>query len=244
VRGILTYHSIDGSGSPVSVPPEAFDRHVTHLASAGIRVASVAEILAGGTDGDAVAITFDDAFANFASEAWPRLADHGFPVTLFVATARVGATNAWGGRDQPGIPTLPLLDWDALGRLADAGVSLQAHSRSHVDLRRVSDAQLEDEVAGAIAEITARTGARVTGYAYPYGAYDPRVVAGVARAAEWACTTRFGPLHPADGVHELPRLDAYYFRGPAGLVSWGTARFRARIRLVRARRWIRQLGAA
>jgi len=241
VRAILTYHSIDRSGSPISVPPEAFSDHLSGLVARGVRVLGVPELLADEADGHAVAITFDDALATFASEAWPRLAGLSAPVTVFVATGRVGATNAWGGCAQPGIPTMPLLDWDALARLAEEGVRLEAHSRSHMDLRRASDAQLEDEIAGAVAEIAARTGRRPTGYAYPYGAFDARVVAAVARVADWACTTRFLPLRPTDRRHELPRLDAYYFRGRAGFSTWGRRAFSARIQVVRARRWLREL---
>lgn len=242
MRGILTYHSIDRSGSPISVAPSAFERHVSSLACGSPRVTHVSDVINPASGSQAVALTFDDGFANFATEAWPRLADRGLPVTLFVATDRVGTTNAWGGRDQAGIPTMPLLDWDALGRLAETGVDLGAHSRSHADLRRVSDAQLEDEIAGAMEEITTRTGRPVRGFAYPYGACDLRVVSAVARVAAWACTTRFAALRLTDGQYELPRLDAYYFRAAAGLESWGTAGFRARIGLVRTRRWLRGMG--
>ena len=38
MRAILTYHSIDESGSPISVDPDAFRRHVRWLASGRVRV--------------------------------------------------------------------------------------------------------------------------------------------------------------------------------------------------------------
>ena len=125
MRAILTYHSIDNSGSPVSVTPAAFRQHIEWLASGSTRVLSLGDIVHGSQSDDAVALTFDDGFENFSTEAWPLLRAHRFPATLFVVTGQVGRTNAWQGREEPGIPTLPLLGWAALERLAGDG----CHSR-------------------------------------------------------------------------------------------------------------------
>ncbi|TFG50637.1 MAG: polysaccharide deacetylase, partial [Gemmatimonadales bacterium] len=45
MRAILTYHSIDDSGSPISVAPEQFRAHVRWLQSGVIRVVPLAELL-------------------------------------------------------------------------------------------------------------------------------------------------------------------------------------------------------
>ena len=39
MRAVLTYHSIDDSGSPISVRRDAFQRHVKWLASGQVAVA-------------------------------------------------------------------------------------------------------------------------------------------------------------------------------------------------------------
>jgi len=235
MRAILTYHSIDGSGSPISVDREAFREHVAFLASGAVRVTDLAGVLAAPADADAVALTFDDAFANFATEAWPLLRERRLPVTLFVVSAHAGGTNDWGGRAQPGIPTLPLLDWDALGRLAEEGVTLGAHSRTHPDLRRLDDAALADEVAGSGEAVAARTGRRPEAFAYPYGAHDARV-AGAAAAYRFACTTALRPLRGAEDARRLPRLDAFYLRSGGAIRRWGTPRLAAWLRWRRALR--------
>jgi hypothetical protein len=36
----------------------------------------------------------------------------------------------------------------------------------------------------------------------------------------------------------LPRLDMYYFNRPEALDAWHTARFRARLQAIGARRWV------
>src|SRR5690606_37701023 len=60
MRAILTYHSIDESGSPISVSREAFRAHVRWLASGAVKVRPLAELVDARDGGDAVAITFDD----------------------------------------------------------------------------------------------------------------------------------------------------------------------------------------
>jgi peptidoglycan/xylan/chitin deacetylase (PgdA/CDA1 family) len=153
MRAILTYHSIDSSGSPISVAPDAFARHVVWLASGRVSVEPLAAIVQGGdcaADGrDRVALTFDDAFENFGTVAWPRLRASGLPATVFVVSEHVGGTNRWDGVPAPGIPELPLLSWDALGACAAAGADIGAHSRTHPHLPDLPAAARQDELATA-----------------------------------------------------------------------------------------------
>ncbi len=241
MRAVLTYHSIDGSGSPVSVDEAAFARHVEWLASGAVRVVGLLELPDLDAGSDAVALTFDDGFASFRDKAWPLLRAHALPVTVFVVSDHAGRTNAWGGREEPGIPTLPLLDWEALARLAEEGVELGAHSRTHPDLRPLTGGALEDEVAGAAERMTAATGRRPRSFADPYGLWSPGAVAAASRSYRVACTTEHRPLLAGrEDPYRLPRLDAWYFRR-RGLDGWGTAPFRARIMARGALRRLRAL---
>lgn len=239
MRAILTYHSIDPSGSPISVAPEQFARHVKFLASGAVRVLPLETLLDDSDPRPAVALTFDDGFENFASEAWPRLREHGLPTTVFVATQRVGGDNRWEERDTPGIPTLPLLDWEQLGRLAADGLSLGAHSRTHPHLASLSAAQLSDEVEGSRSDLATRLGVDARGFCYPFGEVDERSRAAVERVYRWACTTELAALAPQLDRSRLPRLDAYYLREPGALEAFGSARFRLRIFARRQARRVR-----
>lgn len=244
MKAILTYHSIDPSGSVISVAPDRWREHARWLAGGAVRVVSLEELVRLPADADAVAVTFDDAFANFASLAWPPLREHRLPVTVFAVSDRAGGTNAWGGRDEPGIPTLPLLDWDTLGRLTEEGVAVGGHSRSHPDLRAVDAAALDDELAGCAARIEAETGRPPSAFAYPYGLTDARVRAAVAATYQVACTTELRALDPRDAPHALPRLDAYYWREPGMLERWGTPAFRRHLWLRARGRQVRRTLAA
>lgn len=235
MRAILTYHSIDESGSPISVGREAFRAHLRWLASGSVRVLSLAELVVDQDDGDAVAITFDDGFQNFADEVVRPLEDASIPSTVFVVPEHVGGENDWGGQSVPGIPSLPLMDWKTLGTLAERGVSLGAHTRRHRDLSHVRGAALEDEVAGCVERMAAELGPRPSSFAYPYGAVDETAATVVRDVFALACTTELRALRPGDDRALLPRLDMYYFRERGQLESWGSTSFRGRL-------WLRAQG--
>ncbi|MCC6989200.1 MAG: polysaccharide deacetylase family protein [Acidobacteria bacterium] len=244
MRAILTYHSIDASGSPISVAPDAFARHVAWLAGGRVSVEPLAAIAQGddcAADGrDRVAITFDDAFENFGTVAWPRLRASGLPATVFVVSGHAGGTNRWGGVASPGIPELPLLTWEALGACAAAGADIGAHSRTHPHLSRTSAAARLDELAGCRDTIAARLGVTPESFAYPYGDCDASVVRDTAAVFARACTTEYRQVGVSDSVHRLPRLDMFYFQGPAALDDWGRPAFLRRIAMRRAARALRQ----
>lgn len=235
MRAILTYHSIDASGSPISVSPEVFRAHCQFLASRKVRVLPLASLFEDPAADDVVALTFDDGFANFATEAAPCLEAHGLPSTVFVVTDHVGGSNDWGGRVSSNVPHLPLLGWDDLLSLQHRGVTLGAHTRRHRLLTDLRGNELLDEVQGGIDRLASVAGRRPEAFAYPYGAVDSVVAAVVRGASVWGCTTELRALGRREDRALLPRLDMYYFRSPGQLEAWGTAAFRSRL-------WLRSQG--
>ncbi len=225
MRAILTYHSIDPSGSPISLDRDAFRRQMAWLATGRVRVMRVADLLAAPPDGDAVALTFDDGCRNLAIEAAPLLAESGFPWTLFVVTDRVGGTNDWTGGRGFNIPELQLLDWKQLGRLAEQGVEIGAHTRTHPRLASLGAAEAADEIEGSAQRITSELGIRPAGFAYPYGELNEAATGAAGRTFDWAVTTELRSLGRSEDAHRLPRLDAFYLREPGRLEAWGSSRF-------------------
>jgi peptidoglycan/xylan/chitin deacetylase (PgdA/CDA1 family) len=236
MRAILTYHSIDDSGSPISVSPKAFDAHVRWLTSGAVRTLSLGDIQETAEAAEnAVAVTFDDGFLNTRG-AIERLLEAGIRPTLFVVTGHVGGNNDWGGRDQAGIPRLPLMTWDDLGRLAGRGLGIEAHSRSHPRLSGLSLTQLDDELGGCCEDLRNRLGVRSTCVAYPYGDVNADVA---SRAAKWftsGVTVEMGALTDDSRPMLLPRLDMYYYRAAGAIESWGSVSFAVRLKSISLRR--------
>lgn len=239
MRAIFTYHSIDASQSAISITADAFRRHVAWLASGAVRVVPLEALMTLPPHANAVALTFDDGFANFAELAAPLLARHELPATVFVATEHVGGTNAWRGACAPDIPTMPLMDWSDLGRMSDLGFRIGAHSRTHPHLTELPPAVLVDEIDGCADRIQRELGVRPNAFAYPYGSVNEQV-AHAAGGFQFGLTTELRTLRAREDPRWLPRLDMYYFRAGNWLEAYGSARFRqylwvrSRARRVRA----------
>lgn len=183
---VLAYHLIGaGTRSPVDLPSATFRRQMEELREREIEVVPLSRVVAALEAGDPVprdqvAITFDDAFRNFDDHAHPVLEELQLPATLFVPTDFVD-----GAAPGPlaGAEKLPPVSWGRLRELAEGGlVELGSHSRSHPDLRGLSEAALEDEVAGSRAVLAERTGCQPLAFCYPRALRAPHVEAVVAES--------------------------------------------------------------
>jgi len=239
MRAILTYHSVDTTGSPISVSPREFSTHVKWIASGAVRVVPLQELSQIPERTDALALTFDDGLQSAIEIAGPTLRDHALPATFFIPTAHVGGDNRWGGGDDASIPVMPVADWDTLGRLADEGFEIGAHTRTHPRLPMCDDAQLTDELEGAIEDIVTHIGHTPRSFAYPYGTIDDRVRRAVTRRYAIGCTTELRVLQNTDPRECLPRLDAWYLRQPGRLQAWGSLRFSGYLGMRRVARRLR-----
>jgi peptidoglycan/xylan/chitin deacetylase (PgdA/CDA1 family) len=243
MRAILTYHSLDTTGSPISVSPEVFRAHCEFLASGRVPVVPLETLVENPPAGDAIALTFDDGFVNFETHAAPLLEQHALPATLFVVSDHVGGHNDWGGRPAGNVPHLPLLSWPALAALQNRGVKIGAHSRRHRPLAQLQADVLADEVQGSVLHIESALGRRPAAFAYPFGDVSPRAAAAVRAVCPLACTTALRALGSSEDPVLLPRVDMYYFRERGQLEAWGTAAFRSRLWLRGQGRRLRQLAA-
>ncbi len=241
MRAVLTFHSVDRTDSVLSVTPEQLGSMVRGIRASGHTVVSLRALLSQPDGEDQIALTFDDGFRSVFEEGLPVLRKEGATATLFLTTGHVGGQNDWP--TQPDwAPKHPMMSWDEVRALHDAGWEVQAHTVSHPDLRALDDAEVRSEMARSDDEIEARLGRRPDQFAYPYGAVDGRVAALARDRYAVNVTTEMAAL---DGRGEddlrgsgIPRLDTYYFRHPRWHRGFGGARFRA---WVAARAGIRRL---
>ncbi len=202
---ILMYHSVapyTDDPHHITVTPRRLDQQLRLLRRAGLRGVAVADLLSAVAAGRAhglVGLSFDDGYADFADHALPLLLRHGCTATVYAISGRLGGHNVW---DEPA-PRKELLTAAALREVADAGMEVGCHSRTHVRLPGLDDAALRRQTADARAELSDALGREVTGFCYPYGAVDARAVAAVEDAGfDYACAI-WRSAHT--GRHALPR---------------------------------------
>jgi peptidoglycan/xylan/chitin deacetylase (PgdA/CDA1 family) len=160
---------------------------------------------------DGVAITFDDGFSNFLEYALPELKRYAFPATVFVVNRHVGGRNDWPSQ-APGIPVLPLMNWDELAAIARDGISIGAHTLTHPSLTELSPEELENEIRDSKSELEQRLLREVGLFAYPYGHWDDAVVETAKKQFGVCCTTELNYVDGEWDAWTLPRIDAYYLR--------------------------------
>lgn len=237
MRAVLTLHGIGLEDDPLTLRADELEALLDRLDATGHAIVSLDELLARPGHPDRVALVFDDALASVADEALPILARRDLVSTVFVVTGHVGSDTAWPGQPA-GIRPRPTMGWSELQALIEAGWSLGSHTVSHPRLTRCDDATVARELSAAHDAIVAHTGRAPVAFAYPYGDLDGRVMDHVQRHHRTALGTRLAPLDPAvDHPLALPRIDAWYLRGPL-LTALGTPAFGPLLGLRRrAREW-------
>jgi peptidoglycan/xylan/chitin deacetylase (PgdA/CDA1 family) len=169
---VLCYHHFgDQAKGRMVMAASAFREQMQYLKDNGYRVISLRDFLEFTRLGRqipqrAVVLTFDDGYRSFRQLAYPVLKQLGFTATLFVYTDYVGA-----GRNA--------LSWQDLRELAAEGFDVQAHSKTHGDLRRTAgepDAQYQRRMQAELAQpqelFQRHLGRRADVIAYPYGSWD------------------------------------------------------------------------
>jgi len=199
---LLLYHRVLDSApasDPFTVSREAFERQVVWLAerftlrtAAQVVAATARERLEG-----SAAITFDDGDPSVVEVVLPVLMRHGVPATVFVDVGRLT------GRGGPGLSPADLRALDA------AGIEVASHGVSHTDLTALTDDEVRDELERSRELLQTTIEKPVTGFAYPFGAYDERVASLTRRAGyAYACTCRqHRPVLRGDDVFQLCRLE-------------------------------------
>jgi peptidoglycan/xylan/chitin deacetylase (PgdA/CDA1 family) len=237
---ILTYHSLDSSGSVISTTPEKFRRQMQNLSDASFHVLKLQDLVSRIRENrelpaKSVAITFDDGFRSVYDVALPVLKDHGYPATIFLVTSFCGKNNRWNGQPDS-IPSFDLLTWNQISKMKDQQIEFGVHTATHPDLTKLADSQVSEEILGPRQVVQEQTGQQEIAFAYPYGKKSS-VTSDLVRSNFYAaCSTEMDFASSHSDVHFLPRIDMYYFSNNDLFSNIGTASFDRFVRLRRSLR--------
>lgn len=232
---ILTYHSIDSSGSVISTSPEKFRSQMQYLSNSSHNVISLNEIATCILEKQpfpprSLSITFDDGFKNNYEIAYPILKEYEFKATIFLVTGYCGKNNQWQGQPAE-IPVLEIMDWGEVVEMSNNGIDFGAHTVNHPNLLKLTQEQAEDEIVDSKKEIEERLGKKIVCFAYPYGGETNKFSKTLSYEFQCAVTTELKVADLGSDVYSLPRIDMYYFSRNNFFSSMGSSRFNHYIKI-------------
>ena len=213
---ILLYHSIDNTGSVISILPQDFRAQMRYLCRAGyrtIRLSEYLEYMNGNRKPSEkmVVITFDDGFRNNYIEAFPILKKYGFTATIFISTSHVGKRSSW--ESDVFLPELSMLTWDEIKEMSDYGIEFESHACRHCFLSRLSDAEARYEMTESKRIIEKKTGHRVQFFCHPYGDWSADTKRLAKECGYKAAFTQpgFGSVSSKEDLYDLKRIGTAQF---------------------------------
>jgi peptidoglycan/xylan/chitin deacetylase (PgdA/CDA1 family) len=197
---VMMYHNVGYTDvlKPNTVSPENFERQMAYLKDHGFHAASFDDFVQSIVGGPAlprksVVITFDDAYEDNYTHAFPALKKYGFPAIVFAPSDLIGT---------PGH-----LTWDQAREMMKGGVTFGSHTRSHAYLPDLPSEDQLDEIRGSKRILEQQLGVSVDFLAYPIGGFNERIKAAVREAGyKAACATNRGYDRYNKDVFELKRV--------------------------------------
>jgi len=205
---ILLYHHVSSSTpASTSISPEAFKSHMEYL-DAHHTVVSLQDVVSAIKHNttlpeNAVAITFDDGYANILDNAHPILADLGFPYTVFINPDEIGV-----GPKQ--------LTWEQVIAMHNDGVVFANHTLDHLHMLNGEQAMGErawlekvwQNVESAEKKIEDKLDISLKYLAYPFGEYNTALANKLKAEGYIGFGQHSGAVGPSSDMQALPRFPA------------------------------------
>lgn len=231
---VLFYHRVaDRQQNDWTIPTRTFIRHIKWLRDRFdmVSLEEAQNRIHAGNSRPAVCVTFDDGYADNCDVALPWLIEQQIPVTYFVTSGNVLSGEPFPHDRSAGID-LPPNTVEQIESLAEQGVEIGAHTRTHADLGMIADeTALRYEVMGSVADLEEITGKPVRYFAFPFGLHanlNGRAFAIAREAGLRGVVSAYGGYnYPGDDAFHLQRIhgDPEFLR----LKNWVTVDPRKRI---------------
>jgi peptidoglycan/xylan/chitin deacetylase (PgdA/CDA1 family) len=213
---ILGYHRVvDVGRDPLAmcVSPRHFEEHLAVLRRVAYPI-SLDALVRGLEEGKlpprAVALTFDDGYADVLTDAQPLLEQYQIPASVFVVTGCLGSHFAWDHNipDAQEKSAARALTKRELLQLADSSLlEIGAHSVTHPPLATLSSSGQKDEIEQSKAALEELLDLPVTSFSYPHGSSSTITRQLVKQAGyHYACTSFNDVAQKAADRFSLPRF--------------------------------------
>jgi peptidoglycan/xylan/chitin deacetylase (PgdA/CDA1 family) len=215
---VLCYHSIHPDKHFASATPALFEEHLAWLQE-HCDIISFEQALErarqGGGKRPAVAITFDDGYADNYDHAFPILASRSITADFFLTVGLLEGDPLVLKRflnERAATQTeITALTWTAVEDMRQAGMRFHSHTWSHPNLARLDNQAAAIELRRSKEHLENRLGCQVPCIAYPYGKprrhISKRIMELVGRSGyRYAAAVMFRGVRPTDDPLCLPRF--------------------------------------
>lgn len=223
---ILFYHRVaDTFSNDWTMSSDMFKRQIDWL-SEHFDFVSLSEAqnrLRLGNQRPAVAITFDDGYADNCDYAIPLLLRREIPFTYFVSTQILQDRTAFEHDLEAG-NRLEVNTIEQIQAMAKAGVEIGAHTRTHADMGRSTNIDwIKQELLGSVHDLESWLASPVRYFAFPFGLPANMTREAVAVAAE----TGLNGICSAYGAYNLPNNQAVTPKNEASFGAFHLRRIHA-----------------
>lgn len=176
---IFTYHNISNNYQDEwATTPLIFRLDMEWLAKKGYKGISLREFYKDIKQEKVFVLTFDDGYKDFFTTAMPILNKLNFSATIFIVSKLVGDINYWQKRELQS----ELLNWEEIRKIIDMGYEIGSHGLYHDDFFRLSQEELEKEIAGSKKLIESIIDELVVSFSYPWNRCNEQIIEIVKKA--------------------------------------------------------------
>lgn len=178
---ILAFHKIQNQFSfgPNNLSPRRFRKLLEYLKGKGYQFVPLKEIIESPAE-NKIAFTFDDGYAHLLKQLPPLMEEFVFKPTVFIPTHYIGRRNRWDYNYF--LQRCYHLNEQQIKELSKNGVEFGSHGHTHTSLLKLSENQIETELAESKRILEDITGYPIDIISYPFGRFDTAIIAHVKEA--------------------------------------------------------------
>lgn len=169
---ILMYHSVSDSPEEtfdyykINTPKDVFRAHMRYLYGQGYSVVTPGAAwqtrsLNGAPAVRYAALTFDDGYEDFYTDAFPVLREFGFTATVYLPAGFIG-------KKGEGLKGKAHLNWEQIREMSREGICFGSHTVTHRELEGMEQKEIFYELSHSKAVIEDHIQAEVDSFSYPF----------------------------------------------------------------------------
>lgn len=205
---VLFFHSLDNSGSVLSILGSNFTKHMIYLKKSGYQSLTMDEFAENFKSQSfpkkKFSITFDDGYKNNA-EAVNILKELGFSAVVFITTEYMGRNNSFCEQK---VPVLSMLSIKEIKSLEKTGfVEFGAHGHTHRNLTDLSREEASSDIRESKRILEKELGHGITSFCYPRGKFNREIAEELKlQGFSFAFTSETGIVSKNSLKYFLPRV--------------------------------------